>query len=87
LQFPFVSGQSGVCETAIQIGEDGMNLNFKDLSAAQEIALRKLLSSCSYLAASARWNVSESVLRNVQDSIENDYKSLEAATAVKVAPV
>jgi hypothetical protein len=48
LQFPFVSGQSGVCETAIQIGEDNMAVEEIRVSRAylddlnREIAALKL---------------------------------------------
>ena len=60
---------------------DYKTLDFKTLDAGQEKLLRALLSHCNYFCQSARWNVSESVLRQVQEQVAYDYAALEKATA------
>jgi hypothetical protein len=58
-------------------------MDFKNLSAEQEQALRKVLGHCRYLAASSKWNLDERVLREAVGILADDFNALEKATAVK----
>ena len=64
-----------------------VEIDFKNLTEQQEQALRTILSKCSYLKESARYNVSDSVLQRVATELSFDYAALVNATEkAKQAP-